>query len=140
MEGAQNSPAPPNAEAVLSSALEKARAKNKRVLLDFRADWCAPCFRLDSFLHQPAVSAVLKKDYVIATVDLGFGNGGRELAYKLGSVESDGIPWIAILNQSGNVLATSTIDKRNIGFPSTPADTRLFMEMLSQHRSIEPLE
>lgn len=135
---AQNAPAPPDAEAVLNSALDKARAENKRLLLDFRADWCAPCFRLDTFLHQPAVSAVLKKDYVIATVDLGFGNGGRELAYKLGSIESDGIPWIAILNQSGNVLATSTIDKRNIGFPSTPADTRLFMEMVNPTASQHP--
>jgi thiol-disulfide isomerase/thioredoxin len=126
----QNAPVPPAADELLSSALTKARAGNKLVLLDFRADWCAPCFRLDRFLHDPAVSAVLKEIYSIATVDLGFGTRGRELAYKLGAIESDGIPWIAILNPDGKVLATSTNEKRNVGFPSTKDDKTQFVHML----------
>ena len=128
---ARNVSTPPSADAVLSSALDQARSENKRVLLDFRADWCVPCFQLDRFLHQPDMWAKLKQNYVIATVDLGFGQGGRELAYKLGSIENDGIPWIAILDQTGKVLATSTVNKRNIGFPTTPEDKARFMALLS---------
>ncbi len=126
----RNAPAPPVAAALLSAALETAKAENKRVLLDFRADWCAPCLRLDRFLHQPDVAARLKEAYILVTVDLGFGQGGRELAYTLGSIESDGLPWIAVLDQAGQVLRTSTKDKRNIGFPATPDDKREFARIL----------
>ena len=77
-----NGPAP-----LLTSALDLARAEHKRLRLDFRADWCAPCLPLRRFPHHPDVSAVLKQDYAIATVDLGFSNGGRELTYKLGSID-----------------------------------------------------
>ena len=74
----------------------------------------------------------LKQNYVIATIDLGFGHGGRELAYKLGSIENDGIPWIAILDQGGKVLTTSTVDNRNIGFPATPEDKSRLLALLSK--------
>ena len=59
-----------------------------------------------------------------------FAEGARELAYKLGSIESDGIPWLAILDKSGQVLTTSHNAGRNIGFPSTVADKAYFFEML----------
>ncbi len=128
---ARNAPVLPVATALLSAALEKAKAENKRVLLDFRADWCGPCLKLDRFLRQPDVATMLKQDYIMVIVDLGFGEGGRELAYELGSIESDGLPWIAVLDQAGKVLRTSTKDKRNIGFPATPDDKREFARILA---------
>ena len=48
--------------------------------------------------------------------------------------EGDGIPWFAITEPDGNVLAISRGPMGNIGFPSSAEEIRHFRQMLDANR------
>src|SRR6266550_8772885 len=58
----------------IAGALASAKKENKRVLLQFGANWCGWCHRLHQlFNHDKAISEKLKADYVVAMIDLNKG-------------------------------------------------------------------
>jgi thiol-disulfide isomerase/thioredoxin len=120
------------ADAVLADAREKAKASGRKVLVHWGAPWCSWCHRLDNWLAQPQIGAILEKDYVCVKIDEDRMIGGKELLTKEGAGAKVGIPWLAIEDASnGTVLATSEREKgKNIGFPSDPAEIEHFAKML----------
>lgn len=89
----------------LNSALEEAKKTNKPIFIDFHAQWCSYCKKLDeNTLSDPQVQEKLKSKYILAKIDTD----------KYPNIASDykiyGLPTIVYLNSNG--IET----KRNEGY------------------------
>jgi thioredoxin-like negative regulator of GroEL len=88
----------------LEDALKKARATQKPVLVDFWADWCGWCHRLDQTTYvDPQVVKLMGAEFVSVKIDTEAGKRSSEIAYKY-NVQS--LPTIAFVSPGGR-----TIDK-----------------------------
>jgi hypothetical protein len=122
--------APPRLDGrkLLDDALAQAKRENKRVLVDETAVWCGPCHLLAVFLDQNR--QIWEKDYVWIKMDPRWPQAA-EIMKSLRKDAEGGIPWFAILDADGKVLATSNkSDGSNIGFPSEPDSIEHFVHML----------
>jgi thiol:disulfide interchange protein len=84
----------------LPSALDRARSEGKPVLVNFYADWCVWCKRLESTTFRDAEVSVLLRDRVVP-VSLDVDGAGRELS---GRFEVDGLPTILVLDADGREI------------------------------------
>ena len=83
------------------TALSRARKENKVVVVDFYADWCVWCRRLDSTTYRdPSVVRFLAKHTVPLKLDVE-ASPGRSLANRYGV---EGLPTIVILGADGTEL------------------------------------
>jgi thiol-disulfide isomerase/thioredoxin len=88
----------------LANALSQAGRENKRVLIDFGGNWCPDCRVLDIYLHEPANLKVLQANFVLVHVNIGRYDENQELAAKFGIPLEKGVPALAVLSPSGEVL------------------------------------
>ena len=93
------------------------------------AVWCGPCGRLATFLDQNR--QLWEKDYLWVRMDIRW-SGEAEIVKALRGEAEGGLPWLAILDADGKVLATSNKpdDGSNIGYPSEPDSIEHFLHML----------
>jgi len=98
-------------------ALAEARSANKRVLVNFSADWCPPCVAMkhDVWPH-PAVAGAINAGYVALLVDA---DRDTVLAARY---EVAAIPTLLVLDADGRVL------KRNNGYLSRSGMIRFLTE------------
>ena len=84
----------------LGSALERARSEDKPVLVNFYADWCVWCKRLEATTFRDAQVADLLSDRVVP-VSLNVDGNGKELSdqYRV-----DGLPTILVLDTDGREI------------------------------------
>ncbi len=111
-------------------ALAEARWGSKPVILQFTADWCAPCHRLDELtFRNPEVVQEAQKHFVTVKVDLTLGVEGRnkELLQDYGV---KGVPTIVFLDSDGREFR----DLRIIGW-MTPAK---FLARMARARQLNP--
>lgn len=60
-----------NANKDLNAAKIRAAAEHKRILLDFGANWCAPCVTLDHLFNgDPAINHSLRAGYILVTIPI----------------------------------------------------------------------
>ncbi|TWT83110.1 Nickel uptake substrate-specific transmembrane region [Planctomycetes bacterium CA13] len=126
-------PKMPDARTALDDALRRANEEGKRVIVQETATWCGPCHLLSRFLDD---NRTWEKDYVLVKMDHRL-EGARELMKEIRDGAKGGIPWYAILDASGEKLATSnTPDSgENIGYPSSETGQSHFANMLNQTRN-----
>ena len=125
----QHAPAPCDAKARLAAAQEEAKATERRVWVVEGGPRCGPCFKLARWMEEH--HTLLEKDYVVVKVsemDKSIG----EVMKLLDQPESKGIPWMAIVEPDGPVMATSDGPLGNIGFPGTIEDIRHLRDMLQR--------
>jgi thioredoxin-like negative regulator of GroEL len=86
----------------LEDALKKARASGKPVLIDFWAEWCGWCHRLDQTTYaDPEVARLMTTEFVPLKIDTEAGKRSTEIAYKY-NVQS--LPTIAFISPSGRLI------------------------------------
>ena len=83
---------------LLDDALEKAKAENKPIVLDFNAEWCAPCRRLEQLTFpDPKVKALLEQT-VFIRIDT---DKYPDIAQRLGV---EGLPDIRFASPEGKII------------------------------------
>ncbi len=84
----------------LPSALERAGSEGKPVLVNFYADWCVWCKRLESTTLRDAQVMALLQDQVVP-LSLDVDRDGKELS---NTYQVDGLPTILVLNSEGQEI------------------------------------
>lgn len=128
-----------SAEAVMSKAVPALGGKLGWV--EFRADWCTWCKRLEKFFASSDAAPILAKYYSAITVDYERNQGAPALTNKLGAKGSVGLPWFAVIDAKGTPLGTSDGPKGNVGFPNNDAERAHFMSLIkSTAKTMTPEE
>jgi len=96
-----------NAEEQIKNAIAEAKKDNKRVLIQWGANWCGWCTILDKhFKTQAPVRKELLYEYVVAHIDVGKFDKNLELAKKYGATfREHGVPFLTVLDAEGKPLA-----------------------------------
>ncbi len=84
----------------LPSALERAQSEGKPILVNFYADWCVWCKRLESTTLRDAKVASVLQDRVVP-LSLNVEGNGRELSNEY---RVDGLPTIVVLDAGGREI------------------------------------
>ncbi|MFH0945948.1 MAG: thioredoxin family protein [Planctomycetota bacterium] len=123
-------------EALVTAALENARLHNRRVLIQWGANWCGWCHRLhDLFEQDRAVHAELIREYDLVLLDVGKRDRNLDLAEKYGVDLKNGLPYLTVLDAEGKVVthqetgALESTDEKVKGH-----DKERVLAFLRQHR------
>jgi thiol-disulfide isomerase/thioredoxin len=126
---------------VYRKGLAELRDSGKLGWVEFGADWCVWCHRMDNFFDQSAAAPILHDYYVRIPVDYERNGGAPELATQLGAPAGTGLPLWAVVDAQGKSLANSNSAKGNIGFPGTPQEIAEFIAVLqSTAKGITPAQ
>jgi len=75
--------------------------KNKPVIIDFYANWCAPCRELDDItFHHPDIVKLSRDDFIMVKVDL-TENAGQNYDRLLSEYNVKGVPTVVFLDNLG---------------------------------------
>lgn len=111
----------------IADALAVARKENKRVLLQFGANWCGWCHRLHKlFQTDEKIAAKLKEAYVVVLVDVNK-NHNAAINTQYGKPTQHGLPVILILDVAGQALVTQDTGKLEEGDHHDPAKVLAFL-------------
>ncbi len=99
-------PADVDARAEIREAEEKAAKDHKRVLIVFGANWCYDCHVLDMAFQRPDLAPVLAASYEVVHVDIGEGNKNQDLMKDFQVPMQKGIPALAVLESTGNLVVS----------------------------------
>lgn len=90
----------------IAEALINAKKENKRILLQFGANWCGWCHKLhELFNADKGISDQLKVGYIVLLVDVNKGHN-ENVDTRYGNPTRFGLPVIVILDSDGKILTT----------------------------------
>ncbi len=130
-----------DARQVITQAVAKAHKNNRRVLIQWGANWCGWCHLLhDTFEKNREVRRKLLYEYDLALIDVGRFDKNIELAREYGAdLKANGIPFLTILDGEGKALTnreTGSLEKTVDGKPGH--DPEKIMALLTKHQA-QPL-
>ena len=131
---------PDSAQSIIRTAISETKSTDDRIFVIFHASWCVWCKWLDAALESPEIKPIMKKYYTIARLDVKeFGEkikklenpGGRILLEEMDGTKS-GLPFIAVLNRKGKMIANSNVmpKNQNIGYPGSADEIAAFAKLL----------
>jgi thioredoxin 1 len=97
-------PDPSQAKTDLAAALKTAAESHKRILIDFGGNWCGDCQVLEIYFHDPANRGLLEQNFVLVPVNIGRYDENMDIAARYGVPVSKGVPALAVLDASGQLL------------------------------------
>jgi thioredoxin-related protein len=96
-----------DAKADIQTAINKASAENKHVLLQIGGNWCPWCIKLHKvFNTEQKIDSVLKADYVFVLVNYSKENKNPEVMESLEFPQRFGFPVLVVLDAKGKRLHT----------------------------------
>jgi hypothetical protein len=124
-----HAPAMRDAQSRLAVAREDAKRTGRKVWLIESGPRCGPCFRLGRWMEQQ--HDLLEKDYVILKLMLDL-DKNTDTVMSAVQEKREGVPWYAITDADGAILATSDGTVGNIGMPSSVEGIGHFRQMLEK--------
>jgi len=123
-----------DARADLNAALARAKKDNKRVLVQWGANWCGWCIKLhDVFKSDEAIAKELLYEYEVVLVDIGQRDKNLDLVAELGATLDQGVPYLTVLDASGKPLAQQETGALEVqGQPRH--DTAKVLSFLTEHQ------
>ncbi|MEX2016299.1 MAG: thioredoxin family protein [Candidatus Hydrogenedentales bacterium] len=117
-----------DSRADIQAALEKAKAENKHVLLQWGGNWCGWCHKLHAlFQANEDIKQTLADKYVIVMIDT---NNNRPLIEEMKS-KINGVPFLTVLDADGKKLVDQETGSLEIGSEHDPAKVLAFLEKWS---------
>ena len=116
-----------DARAEIRSALQKAAAGHKRVLLVFGANWCYDCHVLDMAFHRADLAPLLQRGFEVVHVDVGRGDKNQDLMNQYKVPMKRGIPGLAVLESDGRLLFSQQNGEFENARSLAPADLLQFL-------------
>ncbi len=111
----------------IDAALVTAKKENKRVLIQFGANWCGWCHKLHRLVDSDKeVKAELEAHYVLILVDVNKGHNAN-LQKKYGA-EQMGLPSLVVLDATGKHLTTKNTGELEEGDHHSPAKVTAFLK------------
>ena len=88
-----------NANAALDRALARAKAANKRVLIDLGGNWCGDCRILAATLELPEMKAFVNRNFEMISVDVGRFDKNLQVPARYGiTTRLEGVPAILVID------------------------------------------
>jgi len=88
----------------IAAAIAEASKAHKNVILIFGANWCGDCRALNEQMHKDELAALIGKNYEVVKIDVGRFNKNQDIGEKYHMPLKHGIPALAVLDPSGNLL------------------------------------
>ncbi|MEQ1759119.1 MAG: thioredoxin family protein [Vicinamibacterales bacterium] len=141
LPGSTSAQTPPAASDVVATAVAKAKAENKAVLIEFGASWCTWCRNFEAFVKSPDAGPILAEHFVIVNLTVRERDDKKVLEHPGGNGLMDGwggamsgLPFYVFLNGAGGKVADSNAmpDGTNIGFPAVPDEIRAFIALMDK--------
>jgi thiol:disulfide interchange protein len=115
----------------VAQALSDAKAANKRVLLQFGANWCGWCRKLHAlFANNRAISAELKANWVVVYVDVN-GDHNKAVDGRYDFPTQFGLPVLVVLAADGKLLKTQNSSELEEGMGHNPEKVLAFLKAWS---------
>ena len=112
----------------IAAALAIAKKENKRVLLQFGANWCGWCHKLHKlFDTDKAISERLKADFVVVMIDVNEGHN-KDTDTKYAHPTRFGLLAIVILDSDGKQLTTKDSGELEEGDHHHPGKVLAFLK------------
>ncbi len=123
----------------IAVALATAQREQKRVLLQFGANWCIWCHRLHALMHDNAdLRTALQRDFVLVLVDVDkLPDGTKHNAAtnaKYGDAAALGLPALVVLDSDGKLLTKQETGALEDGKGHSPAKVLAFLGEWSPNR------
>ena len=121
----------------IAAALALAKRENKRVLVQWGANWCGWCLKLHALLtSDPAVRKKLLYEYEVVYVDIGDWKKHMDLAQGYGAeLKENGVPFWTILDGDGKLVANEATGPLEREGAHDPAKV---LEVLTRHQAAYP--
>ena len=90
-----------------SAAIAAALADNpagKRILLTFGGNWCSDSRALESRYQDPALAALLEREFQVVHIDVGMSHRNLDIAARYDNPIDKGIPSVVLLDPAGRTL------------------------------------
>lgn len=125
----------------IAEALTRAKKDNKRVLIQWGANWCGWCHILDrTFENDPKVRRTLAYEYEFIHVDIGQFDKHVDVAESYNAdFKNNGVPYLTILDADGKVVANQETGSLEATVNDQPGhDAAKVLAFLTEHKA-DPL-
>lgn len=126
-----------DARAQINAALIKAKKENRRVLVQWGANWCGWCHLLhETCASDKDIKKELLYEYDVVLVDIGRFDKNMDIAaeYKA-DLKASGVPFLTVLDADGKVIANQDTGSLEEGDHHDPAKVMAF---LKEHQAEYP--